>query len=34
LGACLQEAIPHRNATIADVSRCLRIMGMKPFYEG
>ena len=34
LGTCLQEAIPYRNATIADVSRCLGIMGMKPYYEG
>ena len=34
LGTCLEEAIPHRDATIADVSRCLRIMGMKPFHDG
>jgi hypothetical protein len=32
LQTCLYKAIPHRKATISDVSRCLRIMGMKDFY--
>lgn len=29
LAACLRESIPKRNATIADISTCLRGMGMK-----
>jgi hypothetical protein len=33
LAACLQEAIPERNATIADISTCLKAMGMKEAYE-
>jgi hypothetical protein len=33
LAACLQEAIPERNATIADISTCLKAMGVKEAYE-
>jgi hypothetical protein len=33
LAACLQEAIPERNATIADISTCLKAIGMKEAYE-
>ena len=32
LAACLQEAIPERNATIADFSTCLKGMGMEEAY--
>jgi hypothetical protein len=34
LGACLQRALPHRNATIEDVAWCLKIMGMNDSYVG
>lgn len=32
LGSCLQETIPHRNATIEDVSSCLKGLGMNESY--
>lgn len=32
LAVCLQEAIPNRNAAIADISVCLRAMGMDDSY--
>ncbi|MCJ1401658.1 hypothetical protein MMC11_004875 [Xylographa trunciseda] len=33
LAACLQDAIPERNATIADISTCLTAMGIEKEYE-
>ncbi|KAH7416636.1 hypothetical protein BKA64DRAFT_739263 [Cadophora sp. MPI-SDFR-AT-0126] len=33
LGACLHKMIPERNATIADISLCLKDMGMKESFE-
>ncbi|MCJ1383132.1 hypothetical protein MMC17_006245 [Xylographa soralifera] len=33
LAACLQDIIPERNATIADISTCLTSMGIEKTYE-